>query len=145
MKPRSRYIAHSTSLTQERRSWRARCSARRSRRGSNDSGAATVPWRRALRRASVGGPATNAASAVVIRPAVSNTSIAGSASGRPREEDDSLRLGRDVAEVAHHLGLAAPAAGTLGRDGGPHSLVELATELVDQQLLVLAHLEITLR
>ena len=34
MKPRSRYIAHSSSLTHERSSWRARCSARRSRPGS---------------------------------------------------------------------------------------------------------------
>ncbi len=34
MKPRSRYIAHSSALTQERSSSRARCSARRSRPGS---------------------------------------------------------------------------------------------------------------
>ena len=34
MKPRSRYIAHSSSLTHERSSARARCSARRSRPGS---------------------------------------------------------------------------------------------------------------
>ena len=34
MKPRSRYIAHSSSLTHERSSSRARCSARRSRPGS---------------------------------------------------------------------------------------------------------------
>ena len=34
MNPRSRYIDHSSSLTHERSSWRARCSARRSRPGS---------------------------------------------------------------------------------------------------------------
>ena len=43
MKPRSRYIAHSSSFTQQRSSSRARCSARRSRPGSY--GKAVVPGR----------------------------------------------------------------------------------------------------
>ena len=46
IRPRSRYISHSSSLTQERSSCRARCSARRSRPGSK-SGAGTRA-RRAL-------------------------------------------------------------------------------------------------
>src|SRR3954471_24793135 len=60
-----------------------------------------------------------------------------------REEDHPVGGARDLLERAHHLGLPAAALG-LHRDRGPHPLLELAAELRDEPLLVLAHLDVAL-
>src|SRR3954470_20104326 len=60
-----------------------------------------------------------------------------------REEDDPAGGARDVLERPHHLGLS-PAALGLHRDRGPHPLLELAAELLDEHLLVLADLDVAL-
>src|SRR4051794_7869568 len=58
-----------------------------------------------------------------------------------REEDDAAGVARDVLERADHLGLP-PAALGLHRDGGPHPLLELAPELLDEHPLVLGEADI---
>src|SRR4051795_11343567 len=63
--------------------------------------------------------------------------------GRAREEDHPVGGARDLLERAHHLRLPAAALG-LHRNRGPHALLELAAELRDEALLVLAHLDIAL-
>src|SRR3954470_18742128 len=60
-----------------------------------------------------------------------------------REEDDPAGGARDVLERPHHLGLS-PAAFGLHRNGGPHPLLQLALELLDEHLLVLADLDVAL-
>ena len=146
-KPRSRYIAHSSSFTHERRSSRARCSARRSRPGSYGAG-----------RRRRGGLLAGAAR---VEPAVDPRHR-----DLPQQREDDDRGGaqrdgharpprlpappaargkkitrsvspRDLLERAHHLRLAAAGLGGR-RHGGPHALVELAAELLDERLLVLA-------
>src|SRR3954468_15702337 len=59
------------------------------------------------------------------------------------EEDHPIGGTRNLFERVHHLGLP-PAALGLHRDRGPHSLLELAAELRNEHLLVLAHLDIAL-
>src|SRR3954470_14335611 len=59
------------------------------------------------------------------------------------EEDDSIRGARNVLERPHHLGLT-PTARVLDRDRRPHPLLELAPELLDEHLLVLADLDVAL-
>src|SRR5215208_3781377 len=149
MKPRSQYIAHSSSLTQERSSSRARCSARRSRPGSASTprsrGFARFErrWRNAeSSRASVG---IASASATSVRARTVSSTAARSAAGGPRKEDHPIRTRWDVAVVADHHGLAPAAAGRVGGDRRPHSLVQLAAKLLDESLLILAHLGIALR
>src|SRR4029078_5384737 len=61
-----------------------------------------------------------------------------------REEDHALGVRRDVRVLLDHLRLAASAAGVPDGDGGPHPLVQLAPELLDQVLLVLADPRISL-
>ena len=63
--------------------------------------------------------------------------------GRAREEDHALGVARDVGEVAHHPRLA-PAARGRRRHRRPHAELELAPELLDEPLLVLAHARIAL-
>src|SRR6185312_16299638 len=60
-----------------------------------------------------------------------------------REEDDPIGGARDVLERPHHLGLT-PAARALDRNRRPHALLELAPELLDEHLLVLADLDVAL-
>src|SRR3954447_22105617 len=60
-----------------------------------------------------------------------------------REEDDPAGGARNVLERPHHLGLP-PAALRLHRNRGPHPLLELALELLDEHLLVLADLDVAL-
>src|SRR2546422_615385 len=67
-----------------------------------------------------------------------------SAAGGAREEDHALRLDRNVRVLLDHQSLAAPTAGAGGGHGGPHPLVELAAELLDQALLVLAQPRVAL-
>src|SRR5512132_265884 len=65
-------------------------------------------------------------------------------SGAPRctgEEDDSVGVARDLRERFDHACFASPHGGALG-DGGPHALIELAAELLDEQLLLLGHLDV---
>src|ERR671914_263865 len=61
----------------------------------------------------------------------------GSAPGRPREEDHAFGVGRDLAVVLDHLGLAPTAARVVRGHRGPHALVQLAAELLHQALLLL--------
>src|SRR3954447_12416126 len=60
-----------------------------------------------------------------------------------REEDDPAGGARNVLERPHHLGLP-PAALRLHRNRGPHPLLQLALELLDEHLLVLADLDVAL-
>src|SRR5688500_9459358 len=149
MKPRSRYIPHSSSFTHERSSSRARCSARRSRPGS-------ARVRRSPRRARFLRRATPAdawrasigiasAIATMVRARTVRSIPRRSAAGGAREEDDAVGTGGDLAVLVDRHGLAAAAARRVGGDGRPHALVELAAELLDQPLLVLAHFGIALR
>src|SRR3954471_11605658 len=61
-----------------------------------------------------------------------------------REEDDAVRVARNVLEAAHHLRLSA-AADAGRRDGGPHALVELTAELGQEHLLLGGDLDVALR
>src|SRR5688500_8109937 len=148
MKPRSRYIAHSSSFTHERSSSRARCSARRSRPGSARtprSGRFALLARR-LRKAETSRAIVGIASAMATSVnARTVSSTARSAAGRAREEDHAVGAGRNLVELVDHHGLAPAAPGRMRRHGRPHALVELAAELLDEALLVLAHLRIPLR
>src|SRR3954471_24123897 len=80
--------------------------------------------------------------AVAQRATVTARCLLRSARG-PRGEDHSIRGARNVLERPHHLGLA-PAARVLDRDRRPHPLLELAPELLDEHLLVLADLDVAL-
>src|SRR3954465_5180528 len=77
-----------------------------------------------------------------------------------REEDDAVRVARNVLEAAHHLRLSAAAGpGPRGgrphapaapadagrRAGGPHALVELTAELGQEHLLLGGDLDVALR
>src|SRR5215217_3517847 len=95
-----------------------------------------------MRRSASGVARTKAISA----SARSASSISGawSAAGGAREEDHALGLGRDLGVLLHHLRLTPAAAGVRDRDRGPHALVKLATELLDEALLVLLHAGIAL-
>src|SRR5205823_6624565 len=90
--------------------------------------------------------AIGAASAAARRARTRNSSSteAGSAAGGAREEDDAVGVRRDLPVALHEHGLADAGAGLGGGDGRPHPLVELAAELLDQALLVLAHARIAL-
>src|SRR4051812_19335040 len=148
MKPRSRYIPPSSSFTQERSSSRARCSARRSRPGSPRScssarrrgrGLRVARWRSA--HLSMTG-AVRAAATIARTSSASST--AGSAARRAWEEDHAVGLGGNLGVGLDHPCLAPPILGSGLRHGGPHALVELAVELLDQALLVLLHARIAL-
>src|SRR4051812_37253372 len=80
--------------------------------------------------------------AVAQRATVTARCLLRSARG-PREEDDPISGARDVLERPHHLGLA-PTRGALDRNRRPHPLLELAPELLDEHLLVLADLDVAL-
>src|SRR4051794_10843845 len=149
MKPRSRYIAHSSSLTHERSSSRARCSARRSRPGSPRSCSSVCRRRgralRCARRFSAHRSTTGAASAAATIARTSRaSSTARSAACPAGEEDPPLGLGRDLVVCLDHPRLATPVVGSGLRARRPHALVELAAELLDEPLLVLAHGRIAL-
>src|SRR3954471_19205056 len=107
---------------------------------------ASLRARRAARRRSTYGTITSHSRAMttmaVAQRATVTCGLVCSARGA-REEDDSAGLARDLLELAHHLGLP-PAALGLHRDRGPHPLLELAAELRDEPLLVLAHLDVAL-
>src|SRR3954447_17022965 len=141
--PRSRYISHSSSLTHDLSSSRARCSARRSRPGSyaaiSPAATAARRARRRSRRRSRYGSMTSQRSAMttiaVAQRATVTVPLLRSAR-RAREEDDPAGVARDLFERAHHLGLS-PAGFGLHRNRGPHALLELAAELRDEALLVL--------
>src|SRR5918996_3755290 len=78
--------------------------------------------------------------------ASSASSIRGgsSAARGAREEDDPVGPGGDVAVGLHQLRLAPAAAAVRRGHGGPHALVELAAELLDEPLLLLADLRVPL-
>src|SRR5947209_19819670 len=59
-----------------------------------------------------------------------------SAAGRTREEDHALCFARDLRVVLHHECFTATGGRIGRRHGGPHPLVELAVELLDEQLLL---------
>src|SRR3954449_3469813 len=153
MKPRSRYIAHSSSFTHERRSSRARCSARRSRPGSY-SGTSSSPivairadprrWRKGVTTRTSSGIAR--ATAISARASRANsTGPSGSAPRGAREEDHSLRLGRNFRVPPDQLRLATTTPGVGGGHRRPHAFVELPAKCLHQSLLVLEHLGIALR
>src|SRR4051812_47993006 len=84
--------------------------------------------------------------------AISASASRASSTARPcsaprgaREEDHSLRLGRILRVLPDQVRLAAATCRVGGGPGGPHALVELAAEGLDQSLLVLAHPGIALR
>src|SRR4051794_6837135 len=149
MKPRSRYMAHSSSLTQERSSSRAFCSARRSRPGSYGAGtplrrASRTTRRRSSRRSSQGSETSKSSARTTIAVAASATVMprgSAGAAGGPREEDHAIRGLRDLLERRDHLGLA-PAGLGLDRNCGPHPLLELAPELLHEALLVLGDVDV---
>src|SRR5918996_2606613 len=89
-------------------------------------------------KATITTPMAMAASS--IRTVVPATAGSGAAC-RAREEDDSVGVARDLLERLDHACLASPHGGALG-DGGPHALIELAAELLDEQLLLLGHLDV---
>src|SRR3954449_10384607 len=66
-----------------------------------------------------------------------------SSAGGAGEEDHARRAARDLLERRDHLGLPAPRL-RRQRDGGPHALLELAPELLDEALLVLGDLDVSL-
>ena len=68
---------------------------------------------------------------------------AASAARGAREEDDAIGGPGDVLERADHLGLA-PAGLRHHGDGRPHALLELVPELLDETLLVVGDLHVTL-
>src|SRR5437764_14689544 len=149
MNPRSRYIAHSSSLTQERRRSRARCSARRSRPGSKRRAGARrrrarcrlqASSRRGMIRSDRSASATNAVAA----SASSTTGGGLPAARRPREEDHPVGVSWDLVERADHPGLALSARACCWH-GGPQTLVELAPEFLDEPLLVGGHSRVALR
>src|SRR4051794_8029405 len=61
------------------------------------------------------------------------------AAGRGREEDDAIGVARNLVEPPHELGLA-PSPGARGGHGGPHPLVELGPEGLDELALLLGDL-----
>ena len=149
--PRSRYISHSSSLTHDLSSSRARCSARRSRPGSyavmpSPAACASRAARRRSRRLSMYGSITSQRSAmttIAVAQRATVTAVLLRSARRAREEDHAVSLTRDLAERTHHLGLAPPRR-RLDRDRGPHALFELPAELRHEPLLVLPDLDITL-
>src|SRR3954451_4845804 len=70
--------------------------------------------------------------------------MAASTAGRAREEDHPLGLGRDVVVSRDHARLATAVIRRGLGNRGPHSLVQLPPELLDEPLLVLAHGRIAL-
>src|SRR4051794_21873835 len=156
MKPRSRYIAHSSSFTHERRSSRARCSARRSRPGSCACGVVRR-WacclvierqRRVVRAAlrAISGSDRAVAKTTSARRARSIGARApgGSAAGRTREEDHALCLAWHFRVVLHHDRLATTRGRVDCRNGGPHPLVELAAEFLDEGFVLLTDTRVAL-
>src|SRR4051812_14992167 len=155
MNPRSRYMAHSSLLTHDRRSSRARCSARRSLPGSCASRPVRLPfWLKSRRQRRVAVAAERAISGRLRTVAKSASarrarSICGdcsrtSAAGRTREEDHALCLAWNLRVVLHHERLATTRRRIFRRHCGPHSLVELARELLHEELFLLADLGVTL-
>src|SRR4051812_45645486 len=150
MKPRSRYIAHSSSFTQERSSSRARCSARRSRPGSRSSRRSTRRDLRPRDRLAVhpsaarnrSGAASATATSARARRASSTSNE--SAAGRSREEDHPVGLSWNLRVLLHHPRLAAPVLLCRDRHRSPHALVELPPELGHEPLLVIAHPRVAL-
>src|SRR5712691_7244938 len=107
-----------------------RADPRRSR-----SGASTRPSSGMARAAAISAKATRA----------STTGLSGSAPRGAREEDHSLRLGRNLRVLPYQLSLATAARRVGGGHGGPHALVELAAKSLNEPLLILAHIGIALR
>src|SRR4051812_14744157 len=140
MKPRSRYIAHSSSFTHDFSSSRARCSARRSRPGSYG---AALPWRRASRRArrwsslrSMYGQVmseSRARTTIAVTQSATVTSLSRRPARCAREEDDAIGGARDLVERADELRFA-PAGRGCHRDRGPHAEIELTAEFLDEAL-----------
>src|SRR3954451_25079757 len=88
------------------------------------------------------------ARAMAISARASRASSTGRSRSAPRgarEEDHSLRLGRNLRVPPDQLGLTSPARGIGGGHSSPHALVELAAEGLHQPLLVLSHPGIALR
>src|SRR4051812_29335180 len=143
MKPRSGYIPPSSSFTHERKTPRARCSARRSRPGSRSSRRST---RRDLRprtrradhpsaaRKRSGAASATATSARARRASSTSTE---SAAGRSREEDHPVGLSWNLGVLLHHPRLTTPVLVGRDRHGSPHAVVELAPELGHETLLVI--------
>src|SRR4051812_26095386 len=93
-------------------------------------------WRRARRRSrysSTRGSETSQRRAITtMAVALSATAMrARSAAGRAGEEDHPVGVAGDVLEPVHELRLAAAAAGGRGHRG-PHPVVELPAELLDE-------------
>src|ERR1019366_9227815 len=149
MKPRSRYIAHSSSMTHERSSERARASARRSRPGSYRSGGTF--FRRARKRchdSSTRGPIrsdSSASATSAVAASASSTSGGGLPTARrAREEDHPVGVPWDVLKRPDHPRLAATSR-TGERHGRPQSGVQLAAKLFDQALLIGGDVDVSLR
>src|SRR3954453_21392190 len=103
---------------------------------------------RRWRRGASTRPSSGIARAMAINArasSASSTAGSGSASRGAREEDHSLRLGRNLRVPPDQLRLATTARGVGGGHGGPHAFVELASKRLHQSLLVLEHLGIALR
>src|ERR1700704_3907385 len=101
----------------------------------------TAPERRGLASSHRSARSTTAAV-----PSASHIGLArapGRAARSPREEDHALCVARHVGEALDVLGLAA-AARRFSRDRRPHPRVELAAKRLDQLLLLLRHLDVTL-
>src|SRR4029077_18066205 len=113
-----------TSLRRAR--WRSNASVRRGAVVSHNSAIATR--------------VVAASASSTARPTRRPASLA--AAGGPREEDHALGVARHLGEAARQLG--GPLCPAAQRHRGPHAGVELVAELLDQTLLVLAHLDVAL-
>src|SRR4051795_12006754 len=139
MKPRSRYIAPSSSFTHDFSSSRARCSARRSRPGSYGAAVpaaiAALRARRSSARRSNQGSVTSASRAITTMAVATRATVIAGSSARPAggtgKEDHAVGLTRHLLEGADELGLTAPRR-TLHRNRRPHPLLDLAAELRDE-------------
>src|SRR4051812_49999170 len=155
MNPRSRYMAHSSLLTHDRRSSRARCSARRSLPGSCASRPVRLPfWLKSRRQRRVAVAAERAISGRLRTVAKSASarrarSICGdcsrtSAAGRTREEDHALCLAWNLRVVLHHERLATTRCRVGSGNRGPHPVVELTAKFLNEELFLLADLRVPL-
>src|SRR5205823_582541 len=103
------------------------------------AGAARRRARRRSSASSMRGMATSNSRATMrtaVAPRASSTvaSVLAGAAGRAREEDHAFGVAGNVVERPGDLRLA-PAPAVRGGDRGPHPLVELAAELLDERLL----------
>src|ERR671937_47208 len=92
------------------------------------------------------GSATSNSKATIraaVAPSARSISSSAGAAGGAREEDHAVGVAGNVLEGPGDLRLA-PAAPVGGRHRRPHSLVQLAAELLDERLLLLGDVDIAL-